>query len=84
MFKPLHIKDFTKDEETGAYVSDASKCGLGSALHLIHVAGLNPNKPEHSYAFTLVSKDETKAEYIAQPVPLLQGPNRPRLTIHNA
>ncbi len=85
MIKPLHIKNFTKPEDSVAYVGTASELGLNAGPpHLLHVAGMNPKKPEHAYAFTLVEKDDAKAEYIAQPVPLWQGDNRPKLTILNS
>ena len=81
----LHIKNFTKDPDAPSYVSEASTLGLTAGPpHLLHVEGMNPNKPTHAYAFNLVSKDDTKAEYIAQPVPLWQGDNRPKLTILNS
>ena len=84
MIKPLHIKNFTKPEDSASYIGQASVLGLNAgAPHIVHVEGMNPNKLQHAYAFVLVSKDETKAEYIAQPVPLWQGDNRPRLTIFN-
>ena len=84
MFKPLHIKSFTKAED-GPYTAAASELGLtNGAPHMLHVEGLNPNKPQHAYAFNLVSKDEQKAEYIAVPTPLLQGDNRPKLLVLNA
>lgn len=84
MIKPLDIKNFTKAEDEAVYVSEASTLGLtAGAPHILHVVGMNPNKPGHAYAFNLVKKDETKADYIAQPVPLWQGDNRPKLSIFN-
>lgn len=85
MIKPLHIKNFTKPEDSVAYVGTASELGLtaGPPL-LIHIEGLNPNKLQHAYAFNLVSKDEQQATYRAQPTPLLQGDNRPTVVILNS
>ena len=83
MIKPVHIKLFTKNEDS-IYVGEASKLGLSPMPMLLHVEGMNPNKPQHAYAFTLVTKSDSEADYIAQPVPLWQGDNRPKLKILNA